>query len=126
MIFIFGILRKQFKTKWTYHFSAYQSTIFFPFLCIAFNFSLALHLNSQLVKVLRIRKGYINWSSEKQFQSMEKNYFFVYSRNVIIAIPKVPIKKIQMPQFSNLRFLSAMNSFVDVPVSKIFLIYDYP
>lgn len=121
MIFIFGILRKQFKTKWTYHhFSAYQSTIFFPFLCIAFIFSLALHLNSQLVKVLRKKKGIYQLKFRKTVSINGKNYFFVYSRNVIIAIPKVPIKKIQMPQFSNLRFLSAMNSFVDVPVSKIF------
>lgn len=91
----------------------------------------ALHLNSQLVKISRKEKGIYKLKFRKTVsingKIMPINKFFnVYSRNVILAIPKVPILKIQMPQFSNPQFLSALNSVVDVPASKIFLIYDYP
>ena len=55
-----------------------------------------------------------------------KNYFCVDTRNVILALPKVPIQRIQMPQFSNPTFISALNTVIDVQASKIFLVYNYP
>lgn len=123
------------KTKRAYHLKNIllhlSEQLFFDFICFAFNFSHALHLNSQLVKVLRKKKGIYQLKFRKTLSingniMSTKHYFFVYSRNVILAIPKVPILKIQMPQSSNPRFLSALNSVVDVQSSKIFLIYNYP
>lgn len=54
-----------------------------------------------------------------------KRSFKVYTRNVILALPKVPLQKIRMPVSSNARFQSALNSVTDVKASKIFLVYDY-
>ena len=53
-------------------------------------------------------------------------YFYVDTRNVILALPKEPIQRIQMPQLSNPTFISALNSVIDVQASKIFLVYNYP
>ncbi|XP_065945175.1 achacin-like [Magallana gigas] len=91
----------------------------------------ALKMNSQLMKILRKKKGIYQLKFRKTVSingsiMPTKNYFFVYSRNVILAIPKVPVLKIQIPQFSNPTFLSALNSVLDVQCSKIFLIYNYP
>lgn len=57
---------------------------------------------------------------------LTNKFCYVYSRYVIRSIFKVTILNIQMPQFSNPYFFSALNSVSDVPASKIFLIYDYP
>ncbi|XP_034325256.2 achacin [Magallana gigas] len=90
-----------------------------------------LTMNRQLVKVLRKNKGLYQLKFRETISINgliipTNKYCYVYSRNVILSIPKVPVQKIQMPQFSNPQFLSALDSVLDVQSSKIFLIYNYP
>ncbi|XP_078341071.1 aplysianin-A-like isoform X1 [Crassostrea virginica] len=87
--------------------------------------------NSQLVSISKKGRGiyrlkFMTTITVNGTTLPTKNYFCVDTRNVILALPKVPIQRIQMPQFSNPTFISALNTVIDVQASKIFLVYNYP
>ncbi|XP_062576934.1 aplysianin-A-like [Saccostrea cucullata] len=89
------------------------------------------HPNSQLIKISKAKKGLYILIFRRTITIdgktiPTKKYFKVLSRNVILALPKVPIQQIQMPNANNPVFQSALNSVNDVQASKIFLVYDYP
>lgn len=92
------------------------------FLCFPFNYSHALHLNRQLVKVSRKKKGIYQLKFRKTVSINGKIKFcYVYSRYVIRSILKGSMLNIQMPQLSTPQFLFALNSVSDVPAYQWWL-----
>ncbi|XP_061186161.1 achacin-like isoform X1 [Saccostrea echinata] len=89
------------------------------------------HPNSQLIRISRTKRGLylLKFRRTRTINGRTiptNKYFNVITRNVILALPKVPIQRIQMPNSNNPVFQSALNSVIDVQASKIFLVYDYP
>ncbi|XP_062574454.1 aplysianin-A-like [Saccostrea cucullata] len=89
------------------------------------------HPNSQLIKISKIKRGLYRLIFRRTRTINGRTipttkYFRVITRNVILALPKISIQRIQMPNSNNPVFQSALNSVIDVQASKIFLVYDYP
>ncbi|XP_062576935.1 aplysianin-A-like [Saccostrea cucullata] len=89
------------------------------------------HPNNQLMKISKTKGGLYLLIFRRTITINGKTiptakYFEVITRNVILALPKVPIQQIQMPNSNSSVFQSALNSIKDVQASKIFLVYDYP
>ncbi|XP_061185871.1 aplysianin-A-like [Saccostrea echinata] len=89
------------------------------------------HPNRQLIKISKIKRGLYRLRfrrtrtiNGRTIPTMK--YFDIFTRNVILALPKIAIQRIQMPNSNNPVFQSALNSVIDVQASRIFLIYDYP
>ncbi|XP_062574438.1 achacin-like [Saccostrea cucullata] len=87
--------------------------------------------NSQLIKISKTKRGLYRLIFRRTRTINGKTiptskYFRVVTRNVILALPKIAIQRIQMPDSNNPVFQSALNSVIDVQASKIFLVYDYP
>ncbi|XP_048735732.1 achacin-like [Ostrea edulis] len=89
------------------------------------------HPNSQLMKITRTEGGYYLLKFKRTVTVNGKTIptdecFSVYTRNVILALPKVPLQQIEMPDFDNPVFQSALDAVFDIESSKIFLVYDFP